>query len=42
VALAALVLYLLWFAVALGVRTLVALRRTGDWGFRGVSGAPVW
>jgi protein-S-isoprenylcysteine O-methyltransferase Ste14 len=41
VALAALVLYLLWFAVALGVRTLVALRRTGDWGFRGVSGAPL-
>jgi hypothetical protein len=41
VALAALVLYALWFALAFGVRTLVAVRRTGDWGFRGVSGAPL-
>jgi protein-S-isoprenylcysteine O-methyltransferase Ste14 len=41
VALAALVLYALGFALAFGVRTLVAVRRTGDWGFRGVSGAPL-
>ena len=40
-ALAALVLYSLWFALAFGVRTLVAVRRTGDRGFRGVSGAPL-
>jgi protein-S-isoprenylcysteine O-methyltransferase Ste14 len=41
VAMAALGLYALWFALAFGVRTLMALRRTGDWGFRGVSGAPL-
>ena len=37
----ALGLYVLWFALAFGVRTLIALRRTGDWGFRGVSGPPL-
>ena len=31
----------LWFALAFGVRTLLALRRTGDWGLRGVSGPPL-
>jgi protein-S-isoprenylcysteine O-methyltransferase Ste14 len=41
VALAALVVYALWFALAFGARTLVAVRRTGDWGFRGVSGTPL-
>ena len=39
-AVTALVLYALWFALALGLRTLVALRRTGDSGFRGISGTP--
>jgi protein-S-isoprenylcysteine O-methyltransferase Ste14 len=34
----ALVLYATWFALAFGLRTLVQLRRTGDSGFRGVSG----
>jgi steroid 5-alpha reductase family enzyme len=37
----ALVLYALWFALAFGVRTLIALRRTGDTGFRGLSGTPL-
>lgn len=40
-ALTALVLYALWFALAFGLRTLVALRRTGDSGFRGISGTPL-
>lgn len=39
-ALAALALYLVWFALAFGVRTVLALRRTGDSGWRGVSGEP--
>jgi protein-S-isoprenylcysteine O-methyltransferase Ste14 len=39
-AVAALVLYLLWFALAFGLRTLMAVRRTGDSGFRGISGRP--
>ena len=37
-ALAALVLYVVWFALAFGVRTVIAYRRTGDSGWRGVSG----
>jgi protein-S-isoprenylcysteine O-methyltransferase Ste14 len=41
VAVAALVLYVLWFALAFGVRTVVALRRTGDSGWRGLSGRPL-
>jgi protein-S-isoprenylcysteine O-methyltransferase Ste14 len=36
----ALVLYATWFALAFGLRTIVQLRRTGDSGFRGVSGRP--
>jgi protein-S-isoprenylcysteine O-methyltransferase Ste14 len=39
-AVAALALYLIWFALAFGVRTVVALRRTGDSGWRGLSGRP--
>ena len=39
-ALAALVLYIIWFALAFGVRTVIAFRRTGDSGWRGVSGRP--
>jgi protein-S-isoprenylcysteine O-methyltransferase Ste14 len=38
---AALVLYAVWFALAFGVRTVVALRRTGDSGWRGLSGRPL-
>jgi hypothetical protein len=34
----ALVLFGVWTVVAVGVRMLVQLRRTGDTGFRGVSG----
>jgi protein-S-isoprenylcysteine O-methyltransferase Ste14 len=41
VALTALGFYALWFALAFGVRTVIALRRIGDWGFRGVSGPPL-
>ena len=37
---AALVLYGVWFVLAFGVRTVVALRRTGDSGWRGLSGRP--
>ena len=40
-AVTALVLYALWFALAVELRTLVALRRTGDSGFRGISRAPL-
>jgi protein-S-isoprenylcysteine O-methyltransferase Ste14 len=36
----ALVLYVVWFVLAFGVRTVVAIRRTGDSGFRGLSGRP--
>ena len=39
-AVAALALYILWFVLAFGVRTLVAVRRTGDTGWRGLSGRP--
>lgn len=39
-ALAALVLYLGWAGTTFGVRALVQYRRTGDAGFRGVSGTP--
>jgi protein-S-isoprenylcysteine O-methyltransferase Ste14 len=35
---AALALYILWFVLAFGVRTLIAVRRTGDAGWRGLSG----
>jgi protein-S-isoprenylcysteine O-methyltransferase Ste14 len=38
-AVAALVLYLAWFVLAFGVRTVIQLRRTGDSGFRGLSRA---
>lgn len=37
---AALSLYVLYLALAFGVRTLVHLRRTGSSGFRGISGRP--
>jgi protein-S-isoprenylcysteine O-methyltransferase Ste14 len=40
VAVAALVVYLVWFLLVLGVRTLIALRRTGDTGWRGLSAPP--
>ncbi|MGW7286106.1 methyltransferase family protein, partial [Streptomyces sp. NPDC054847] len=36
----ALVLYLGWAGFACGVRALLQLRRTGDAGFRGISGRP--
>lgn len=36
---AALALYLLWAVIAFGVRTVIQLRRSGDSGFRGLSGA---
>jgi protein-S-isoprenylcysteine O-methyltransferase Ste14 len=36
-AVAALVLYLVWFVLAFGVRTVVQLRATGDSGLRGLS-----
>lgn len=39
-AIAALILYLVWFALAFGVRTWISWRRTGDGGWRGVSGRP--
>jgi protein-S-isoprenylcysteine O-methyltransferase Ste14 len=39
-AVAALVLYVVWFILAFGVRTIVSLRRTGDHGWRGLSGQP--
>ncbi|MFZ4811957.1 MAG: methyltransferase family protein [Ilumatobacteraceae bacterium] len=37
---AALVLYVVWFVLAFGLRTLIAVRRTGDAGWRGLSGRP--
>ena len=37
----ALVLYAVWFVLAFGVRTILAIRRTGDSGFRGLSGKPL-
>ena len=39
-AVTALALYVVWFVVAFGLRTAVALRRTGDSGWRGLSGRP--
>lgn len=36
-AVAALVLYVVWFLLAFGVRTVVQVRRTGDSGFRGLA-----
>ncbi|TWD81379.1 protein-S-isoprenylcysteine O-methyltransferase Ste14 [Kribbella amoyensis] len=39
-AVTALVLYVVWFAVAFGIRSVVHRRRTGDAGFRGLSGRP--
>ncbi|HWC68015.1 MAG TPA: isoprenylcysteine carboxylmethyltransferase family protein [Acidimicrobiales bacterium] len=40
-AVTALILYALWFALAFGLRTVMALRSTGDSGFRGISGRPL-
>jgi protein-S-isoprenylcysteine O-methyltransferase Ste14 len=40
-AVAALVVYAVWFVLAFGVRTVVALRRTGDSGWRGTSARPL-
>jgi protein-S-isoprenylcysteine O-methyltransferase Ste14 len=37
---AALVLYVVWFVLAFGLRTLISVRRTGDAGWRGLSGRP--
>lgn len=37
---AGLILYALWFLLAFGIRTVIALRRTGDSGWRGISGRP--
>ncbi|GCB51293.1 isoprenylcysteine carboxylmethyltransferase family protein [Streptomyces sp. NL15-2K] len=37
---AALALYGFWLLIAFGLRTLIQRRRTGDSGFRGLSGAP--
>lgn len=37
---AALALYAAWLAVAFGLRVVIQLRRTGDTGFRGLSGRP--
>ena len=36
----ALVLYVVWFVLAFGLRTLISVRRTGDAGWRGLSGRP--
>ncbi|KUO16218.1 methyltransferase family protein [Streptomyces dysideae] len=36
----ALALYAVWLAAAFGIRTLIQRRRTGDSGFRGLSGTP--
>ena len=40
-ALTALILYLVWFVLAFGGRTWISWRRTGDAGWRGVSGRPL-
>jgi protein-S-isoprenylcysteine O-methyltransferase Ste14 len=37
---AALVLYVVWFVLAFGLRTVISVRRTGDAGWRGLSGRP--
>jgi len=37
---AALVLSVVWFVLAFGLRTLISVRRTGDAGWRGLSGRP--
>ncbi len=39
-AVAALVLYVVWFLLAFGLRSLIQLRRTGDSGFKGLGGRP--
>lgn len=39
-AVAALVLYGIWFALAFGLRTVIHWRRTGDSGFKGLGGRP--
>jgi protein-S-isoprenylcysteine O-methyltransferase Ste14 len=39
-AVAALVLYVIWFLLAFGLRTLIQLRRTGESGFKGLGGSP--
>ncbi len=39
-AVAALVLYGIWFALTIGLRTVIQLRRTGDTGFKGLGGRP--
>ncbi|WP_020389654.1 methyltransferase family protein [Kribbella catacumbae] len=39
-AVTALVLYVGWFTIAFGVRSIMQRRRTGDTGFRGLSGRP--
>lgn len=39
-AITALILYIVWFVLAFGVRTWISWRRTGDAGWRGVSGRP--
>jgi protein-S-isoprenylcysteine O-methyltransferase Ste14 len=36
----ALVLYVVWFTIAFGIRAVIQRRRTGDAGFRGLSGRP--
>jgi len=36
----ALVLYVVWFIIAFGIRAVIHRRRTGDAGFRGLSGRP--
>lgn len=39
-AITALILYVVWFVLAFGLRTWISWRRTGDAGWRGVSGRP--
>ena len=39
-AVAALILYGIWFALTIGLRTLIQLRRTGNTGFKGLGGRP--
>ena len=37
---AAVLLYIVWFTITFGIRTVLHLRRSGDSGFRGLSGRP--
>ena len=39
-AVAALILYGIWFALTIGLRTFIQWRRTGDTGFKGLGGRP--